>query len=143
MQRRIPLPKEYVKELQKNPYILKATEWSVSFTPEFKRIAYREYYSGKSMRQIFTESGFDVKKIGEKRIQNFRNSLMQKAEQDESFEDSRKNNIRKESQNTEAKMAKRIRELEHRNAYLQQENDFLKKIQALEKECGSKAGKQK
>ena len=143
MQRKIPLPKEYVKELQKNPYILKATEWSVSFTPEFKRIAYREYYNGKSMRQIFTESGFDVKKIGEKRVQNFRNSLIKKAEQGENFEDSRKNNSRKEPQNTEEKMAKRIRELEHRNAYLQQENDFLKKIQALEKERGSKAGKQK
>ena len=40
-------------------------------------------------------------------------------------------------------MAKRIRELEHRNAYLEQENDFLKKIQLLEKDCGKKAAKQK
>lgn len=143
MQKRIPMPKEYVSQLQKNPYVLKATEWTVSFTPEFKRIAYREYYNGKSMRQIFTENGFDVEIIGDKRLQNFRNSLIQKAEQDENFEDSRKNNSRKEPQNTEAKMAKRIRELEHRNAYLQQENDFLKKIQTLERECGSKAGKQK
>ena len=40
-------------------------------------------------------------------------------------------------------MMKRIRELEHRNAYLEQENDFLKKIQELEKACVGKAGKQK
>lgn len=143
MQKRIPMPKEYVSRLQKNPYVLKATEWTVSFTPEFKQIAYREYYNGKSMRQIFTENGFDVEIIGDKRLQNFRNSLIQKAEQDKNFEDSRKSNSRKEPQSTEAKMAKRIRELEHRNAYLQQENDFLKKIQALEKEYSSKAGKQK
>lgn len=143
MQKRIPMPKEYVSRLQKNPYVLKATEWTVSFTPEFKQIAYREYYNGKSMRQIFTENGFDVEIIGDKRLQNFRNKLIEKAERDENFEDCRKNNTRKEPQNTEAKMAKRIRELEHRNAYLQQENDFLKKIQALEKEYSSKAGKQK
>ncbi len=143
MKRKIPLPKEYVKDLQKNPCILKATEWSVSFTPDFKKTAYREYYNGKSMRQIFIENGFDVKMIGEKRIQNFRDSLVKKAAQGEDFEDRRKSNSRKEPQNTEAKMAKRIRELEHLNAYLQQENNFLKKIQELEKECSSKAGKQK
>lgn len=143
MQKRIPMPAEYVKELQKNPYVLKATEWTVSFTPEFKQIAYREYYSGKSMRQIFTENGFDVEIIGDKRLQNFRTKLIEKAKRDENFEDCRKNNSRKEPQNTEAKMAKRIRELEHRNAYLQQENDFLKKIQALEKEYGLKTEKQK
>lgn len=143
MQKRIPMPKEYVSRLQKNPYVLKATEWTISFTPEFKQTAYREYYNGKSMRQIFTENGFDVEIIGDKRLQNFRNKLIEKAERDENFEDCRKTNTRKEPKNTEAKMAKRIRELEHRNAYLQQENDFLKKIQALEKEYSSKAGKQK
>lgn len=143
MHQRILIPTEYVIELQKNPYVQKATEWSVTFTPEFKQIAYTEYRNGKSMRQIFTENGFDVKIIGEKRIQNFRNKLMSKAERDGNFDDSRKSNGHKEPQSTEAEMAKRIRELEHRNAYLQQENDFLKKIQLLEKEYGSKAGKRK
>lgn len=140
---RLPMPKEYVKELQENPYVSKVTEWTVTFTPEFKQIAYREYYNGKSMRQIFTENGLDVNIIGDKRIQNFRNKLIAKAEQKGNFEDGRKANSRKEPQSTEAQMAKQIRELEHRNAYLQQENDFLKKIQHLEKEYSGKAGKQK
>ena len=137
------LPKEYVKELNEHRYVEKATEWTVNFTAEFKRIAYEEYRRGKSMRKIFTEAGFDVGKLGEKRLQNFRNGLMQKATDEAGFADKRKDRSLQEPPGTEAQMMKRIRELEHRNAYLEQENEFLKKIQELEKECGGKAGKRK
>ncbi len=134
------MPKEYMKQLQEHPYVEKATEWTVSFTAEFKRIAYEEYYSGKSMRQIFADAGFDVKILGDKRIQNFRNKLFEKAESGFGFEDGRKSNCRREAQSTEAQMAKRIRELEHRVTYLEQENDFLKKIRSVEEAYGGKAG---
>ena len=137
---RKPMPKEYVKKLNEHPYVAKATEWTVSFTPEFKRIAYEEYYSGKSMRKIFTDAGFDDEILGNKRLQNFRDKLLKKSETDAGFEDRRKNNSRKEPQSTEAQMAKRIRELEHRVTYLEQENDFLKKIRSVEKVYGGKAG---
>ena len=141
--KRYPLPKEYVKELNEHRYVEKATEWSVSFTAEFKQKAYDEYYRGKSMREIFTEAGFDVAKLGEKRLRNFRNQLMAKADEKTGFTDKRKDKSLQTPQSTEAQMMKRIRELEHRNAYLEQENDFLKKIQELEKACVGKAGKQK
>ena len=141
--KRYPLPKEYVKELNENIYVERATEWTVSFTAEFKQLAYDEYYRGKSMREIFTEAGFDVEKLGEKRIQNFRSHLMDKADDERGFADKRKEKSMQAPPSTEAQMMKRIRELEHRNAYLEQENDFLKKIQELEKVCGGKAGKRK
>lgn len=140
MKTRTKMSKEDVKKLREHPYVLKATEWTVSFTPEFKRIAYEEYCGGKSMRQIFTDAGFDVEMLGNKRLENFRNKLMEKSKTDSDFEDGRKNNSRKEAQSTEAQMAKRIRELEHRNAYLEQENDFLKKIRSAEEAYGGKAG---
>ena len=95
------------------------------------------------MRDIFTEAGFDVGKLGEKRLSNFRNGLMQKARDETGFADKRKYKSLQEPPGTEAQMMKRIRELEHRNAYLKQENEFLKKIQELEKECDGKAGKRK
>ena len=141
--KRYPLPKEYVKELNEHRYVEQATEWSVSFTAEFKQKAYDEYYRGKSMREIFTEAGLDVAKLGEKRLRNFRNQLMAKANEKTGFADKRKDKSLQAPLSTEAQMMKRIRELEHRNAYLEQENDFLKKIQELEKTCGGKAGKQK
>lgn len=141
--KRYPMSKEYVKELNAHRYVEQATEWTVSFTAEFKQLAYDEYYRGKSMREIFTEAGFDVEKLGDKRLQNFRNKLMQKAAEETGFADKRKDKSIQAPLSTEARMMKRIRELEHRNAYLEQENEFLKKIQELEKECGGKAGRRK
>lgn len=141
--KRYPLPKEYVKQLNEHPYVEQATEWSTRFTAEFKQLAYDEYYRGKSMREIFAEAGFDVEKLGEKRLRNFRNGLMQKATEETGFADKRKDKTQQSPPSTEAQMMKRIRELEHRNAYLEQENDFLKKIQELEKACDGKAEKRK
>ena len=143
MEKQPRIPRETVRKLNENPSVKKATEWTVSFTAEFKQRAYDEYYAGKSMRQIFTEAGLDVEQLGDRRLENFRNRLLVRASQENGFEDGRKRNSRKEAQSTEAQMAKRIRELEHRNAYLEQENDFLKKIQSLEEGCGRKAAKQK
>ena len=141
--KRYPLAKEYVKELNEHRYVEQATEWTVSFTPEFKQLAYDEYYRGKSMREIFTEAGFDVEMLGGKRLQNFRNLLMRRSAEETGFTDKRKDKSLQSPPSTEAQMMKRIRELEHRNAYLAQENEFLKKIQELEKACGGKAGKRK
>ena len=137
------LPKDYVEKLNEHPYVEKATEWTVSFTPEFKQFAYDEYCRGKSMRDIFTEAGFDVEILGERRINSFRVHLMERADGEAGFADKRKDKSQQSPPGTEAQMMKRIRELEYRNAYLEQENDFLKKIQELEKDCGGKAGKRK
>ena len=79
MAAREKISKENVKKLKEHPYVVKATEWTISFTAEFKRIAYEEYSSGKSMREIFRDAGFDVEMLGEKRLQNFRNNLVKKA----------------------------------------------------------------
>jgi hypothetical protein len=137
------MSKDYVKELNEHRYVERATEWTVSFTPEFKQLAYDEYYRGKSTREIFGEAGFDVEKLGTKRLENFRNSLMRKSEEENGFTDKRKDKSLQAPPSTEAQLQKRIRELEHRNAYLEQENDFLKKIQELEKGYAGKAGKRK
>ena len=141
--KRYPLSKAYVKELNEHPYVEKATEWTISFTSEFKQLAYDEYYRGKPMREIFTEAGFDVDRLGTKRLENFRDKLMKKAEEETGFADKRKDRSLQAPPSTEAQMMKRIRELEHRNAYLEQENEFLKKIQELEEDYGGKAAKRK
>lgn len=140
MSTRKQLSQECVNKLKEHPYVAKVTQWTVSFTPEFKQIAYDKYNNGKSMSEIFKEAGFDIEMLGNKRLSNFRNKLFEKSDNGNRFEDGRKNNSRKEATSTEAQMAKRIRELEHRNAYLEQENEFLKKIQSVEKVYGGKAG---
>lgn len=140
---RVTLPKEYVQELNEHRYVENATEWTVTFTEEFKRKAYEEYTRGKSIRTIFTEVGFDVKILGTYRLQNFRNAIVNKADEEAGYADKRKDRSLQAPLSTEAQMMKRIRELEHRNAYLEQENEFLKKIHVLEEKCGGKAAKRK
>ena len=138
--RRYPLPKELVEELNNHKCVEHATEWNVIFTEEFKRHAYEEYYRGKSIREIFAEVGIDAEKLGEKRLENFRRSVMNCADRETGFADKRKDKSKQAPQSTEAQMAKRIRELEHQVTYLEQENDFLKKIRSVEEAYGGKAG---
>ena len=106
--KRYPLPTSVVNELQAHVYVQKATPWSVTFTEEFKQLAYDEYMRGKSIREIFSHAGLDVQKLGAKRLENFRTHLISKANDAGGLE-----------------------------------NDFLKKIQELEKAYDGKAGKRK
>lgn len=130
---KILLTREQVKTLKENPYVQSATQRVITFTPEFKKWAYSEMAFGKPIQTVFREAGFDVEVIGEKRMQNFRFHLEKTAEREEGFEDLRKHNRRQENISTEAQLARKIRQLEHQVAYLQQENDFLKKIKEAEK----------
>ena len=127
------LPREYVKELREHLYVKNATQRVVTFTPEFKQYAYDELHKGKTMREIFTEVGFGVEKLGSKRLENFQTRLEKEAEREEGFADRRSGNHRQEAQTDETKLLKRLKQLEHQVAYLQQENDFLKKIEEAEK----------
>lgn len=137
---RYPLPKEFAEELSKHRCVERATEWNIIFTEEFKKHAYEEYYRGKSTREIFAEAGIDAEKLGEKRLENFRQSVMNCADRESGFADKRKDKSKQAPQSTEAQMAKRIRELEHKVTYLEQENDFLKKIRLVEEAYGGKTG---
>ena len=135
------LPSDFVRQLNENPNIQSATEWSVSFTAEFKQFAYDELLRGKSIREIFTESGIDCDILGAKRLDNFRHNLIRESQREAGFADKRLDKNLQSPPSTEAQLLKRIRELEHRNEYLSQENDFLKKIRNAEKACARKAVK--
>lgn len=127
------LPMEYVKELREHIYVKSASQRAVNFTPEFKQLAYDELHKGKTIREIFSEAGFDSEKLGNKRLENFQTRLEKEAEREEGFADKRSGNSRQEAQTDEAKLLKRVKRLEHQVAYLQQENNFLKKIDEAEK----------
>jgi len=127
------LPQAYVEELREHIYVKSATRRVVNFTPEFKQLAYDELHKGKTTREIFTEAGFDTEILGQKRLENFQTRLEKDAQREDGFADKRSGNYRHEPQTDEAKFLKRLRQLEHQVAYLQQENDFLKKIEEAEK----------
>ena len=127
------LPQAYVKELQEHIYVKYASQRTVNFTSEFKQFAYDELHKGKTIRDIFLEADFDVEKLGQKRLENFQYKIEKAARRENGFADKRSGNYRHEAQTDEAKLLKRLKQLEHQVAYLQQENDFLKKIDEAEK----------
>lgn len=56
-----------IKQLEKNKNVLKASERSISYCPDFKIKAVKENQQGKGPSQIFLENGFDLAVIGEKK----------------------------------------------------------------------------
>lgn len=127
--------KEEIEALKRSPYIAKASPIQVSFTTDFKQMAYQELTEGKTMRTILEESGINPEILGERRIWSMTFRMRQEAEREEGFEDQRRKNKRKpRKQKEEQTLAERIEQLEHELAYTKQEVEFLKKIRAAELE---------
>ncbi|MGL5753409.1 MAG: HTH domain-containing protein, partial [Paraclostridium sp.] len=64
---RINFTDKSVSELRKNIYVKNISNKSITYTNEFKIHFIAEYNNGKTPRQIFSESGFDIDIIGTKR----------------------------------------------------------------------------
>ena len=130
------LTKEQVAELEKNPSIAKVTASTVSFTPEFKRVAYQQLVDGKSMREILREIGVEPEVLGESRLWGLASKLRENADREEGYADLRKGNYRKAAKETPERTVKEeVTELRHKVAYMAQEIEFLKKVQAADTEA--------
>lgn len=133
------ITKEEIEKLTQSPYVAKATPYQVSFTKEFKTMAYLELMEGKLMREILTESGIDVGILGDHRVWSLAGKIKKAGEREGGFEDQREKNSRKPKKMTEEQeMAERIERLEHELAYTRQEVEFLKKLQAANMEAQKK-----
>lgn len=55
--------------LSKNPYIARVSEKSMTYTDEFKRLFIDQYMLGKTPREIFEASGFDINIVGMTRVE--------------------------------------------------------------------------
>ena len=130
------LTKEQIAELEKNPSIAKVTANTVTFTPEFKKIAYQQLVNGKSMRSILREIGVDPDVLGNSRLWGMAEKLRKNAEREEGYTDLRKGNRRKGAKETPERTDKeRLKLLEHKVAYMEQVIEFLKKVQAADTEA--------
>lgn len=131
-----PLNTEEISKLRSSPYVASVIGRRISFTPEFKRMAYEQLNNGKTMREIFEEHGIDPEILGNSRIWGFAENLRAKADCEEGFADLRKNNSRKPQKETkEQTLSTRVEQLEHELAYTRQEVEFLKKIHTADLEA--------
>lgn len=60
---------EQINILEKNPYVKKVSDKSITYTDEFKRLFIEEYLKGYLPRIIFKNCGFDIQMIGIKRYE--------------------------------------------------------------------------
>lgn len=117
------------KKLEKNPNVLKVTAKNVTYTSSFKVKAVEKYLAGYSYAEIFAKAGIDLSffesNYARKSIERWREIFASSGIQGFKVE----NRGRKA---TGRPKGKKFNSLEAEVAYLRAENDFLKKIKALE-----------
>ena len=119
------------KELRRNPYIKNVGDRVITYTKEFKELYLKERENGKRTTEIFKNAGFDTKLIGRNRMDNFGKRVIKKG-----VEDTRKGHSGRprKYEKVEPTIEEQIELLKHKNALLEQENEFLKKMIFLGKE---------
>lgn len=134
---------EEVVSLRNNPYTLKATEKTITFTLRFKEVMLDGLQQGKSPEIIMRELGYDPAVIGDSRVKGIAYHITKEAESPEGLHEGRRT-PRMARAVTEEEVAssapsRSLRRLQAEVSYLRQEVEFLKKI--MQAGNGTKRGK--
>lgn len=125
-------------ELLKCHAISKVSDTKVSYSSSFKLQAVEEYFNGKTPLKIFIDAGINVNILGrenpEKSIKRWRNKAKNFGKESllENWTGRTRGYGRPRSRFNSAE--DEIKFLKARVEYLKEENDFLKKLEALERE---------
>ena len=113
-------------KLRENPYIQNVSAKSITYSKEFKEKFEEEYRMGKLPSEILFSMGIDHRILGKRRKDSLVSRIKLYELRPQGCDDTRKNNSGRPSTKdfTDAEMIKR---LEQKIAYLNQENEFLKK----------------
>lgn len=123
---------EQINELQMNKYVKKVTDKSIQFTIEFKEEFIRLEKQGLGPTAILTTLGVNPRTIGPIRVARITERIREQSKRPEGFnrkENSSKGKKRKLSFESKDEELEYYKELAER---LSQENEFLKKLKALE-----------
>ena len=125
---------EQQKQLRANYWVKSVTEKSISFTEDFKVYFINEYNLGKLPKQIFKDAGFDINMLGDKRIEQCSARYKRQNKRIEGFHDTRANNSGRRL-GKELSIDEENELLKKQNAKLQQELEFLKKMEYLARQA--------
>lgn len=129
---------EQQQKLRNNPLIKKISEKAITYTQEFKEQFSEEYKSGKLPSEILRGMGIDPRILGKSRVNNISSRIKANNLRLNGHKDTRKSNpgrpVTKNLTDEE-----KIKRLEHKVAYLNQENEFLKKNIQMDKQANSKS----
>ena len=123
-----------VTKLSKNKNIFKVSNKAITYTFEFKKKFIDEYKTGKLSCIIFEEAGLDIEILGKKRIQTASNRWRKafKEQGELGLKDTRKTSSGRPLKRELTDLEK-IKRLEAQIEYLKIENEFLKKLDEIER----------
>ena len=133
---------EQLRLLEENPYVVKASKKSITYSEEFKELYWIDYQNGMQPIEIFKKYGFDPYALGARRRDNFTNRLKKQAAREDGFKDIRSKNSGRPS-TKELSLEVQLERLKHKNEVLQQENDFLKRVRFINRKQITKKSKNK
>ena len=123
-----------IKLLAKNPNVLKVSDKAITYSEEFKNKFIEENSKGILPRKIFEDNGFDIEIIGLKRIEQSAARWREKyADMGVlGLKDSRKSNSGRPLLR-ELTTQEEIERLKAKISLLEIENEFLKKLDEIER----------
>ena len=136
------LTDEQLKLLEENPYVIKVSKKSITYSEEFKELYWIDYQNGMQPIEIFKKYGFDPYALGERRRNNFTSRLKKQAAREDGFKDTRSQNSGRPS-TKDLSLEEQLERLKHKNKVLQQENDFLKRVRFINRKQIAKQSKNK
>jgi len=126
-----------MKLLESNPNVQHVTDRSITYSPAFKLAAVKAYEDGETPMEIFLRAGFDVDVIGhekpKKSLKRWRETYKTRGEAG-LLEDQRGKNSAGRPPAKDLSLEEKLKQAEARIKLLEAENDFLKKLDALEKQ---------
>lgn len=126
-----------IKLLENNPNVENVTEKSITYSSTFKLAAVKAYKEGQTPMEIFLSAGFDVDIIGRKKpkhcLTRWRNTYNALGDAG-LLEEQRGKGSPGRRPAGELSIEEKFKRAEARIKLLEMENDFLKKLEALEKQ---------
>lgn len=125
------------QELLKNPNILKVGDCGITYNPSFKINAVLANQDGYSPSQIFADAGFDLSIIGKEQpkacLKRWRIRFKESGKEGLLNEVRGSSKAGRRPRIRPSSIEEEVKQLKARNAYLEAENVFLKKLEALER----------
>ncbi len=131
---------EEMRILAANPYTYRITAKTIRFTLAFKEEFWKRDKEGYSVKQIFTDLGYDYAMLGKRRCEGVRQHIVKEITTHGSLhEGSLFPKIKPSSRDyTSLPENKAIEYMQHELLYLRQEVEFLKKIISQDNEARRK-----
>lgn len=133
---------EEIRDLQENPYVKKVSEKSITYTQEFREFFVSEYQKCKLPTQILRTAGFDTTVLGKERIDSISKRFRKMEVRPEGLADTRKGNSGRFA-TKDLPPEEEIKRLKNKIKYLEQENEFLKKIRFIDRKAQQKQNRKK